>query len=320
MKIRFIEPGNRPYHRTILNYFVYDRYIRTPSVGLNTLATIVKREYPDTYMYSESISKIHMSDVLDADIIFIGFFRYAAMRGYELAKYFKEHTNATIVLGGLHSSMNSVEAVNYCDYVMLGEGDETILPLIHAICEGRKPDFPGISWMEQGELKTTGMPIPPVNLDIVADRSLIHNYKRMTGHFTIWPQVHASRGCPHQCDYCALIKHFGRNVRTRSPENVVEDIKYSIEFFHGNRFRFLKDLWITDDNFFADRQWAMDVLHAIIDSGIKYRFNVQARYEVGFDDEMLDLLKQAGFFELDMGIEFIDDQSFSTYHKKSSVA
>lgn len=320
MKIRFIEPGNRPYRRTILNYFVYDRYIRTPSVGLNTLATIVKREYPDTYMYSEAISKINMKDVLDANIIFIGFFTYAAIRGYELAKYFKNHTNATIVLGGLHPSMNAEEAVNYCDYVMLGEGDETILPLIHAICEGRKPDFPGISWLERGEQKTTGMPIPPVNLDIVADRSLIHNYKKMTGYLTIWPQVHASRGCPYQCDYCALVRHFGRNVRTRSPENVVEDIKYSIDFFHKNKFRLIKDLWITDDNFFADRQWAMDVLHAIIDSGIKYRFNVQARYEVGFDDEMLDLLKQAGFFELDMGIEFVDDQSFSTYHKKSTVA
>ena len=71
MKIRFIEPGNRPYKPTILNYFVYDRYIRTPSVGLNTLATIVKREYPDTYMYSESISKIPMKDLQDSNIIFI---------------------------------------------------------------------------------------------------------------------------------------------------------------------------------------------------------------------------------------------------------
>lgn len=44
MKIRFIEPGNRPYRRSLLNYVVYDRYIRTPSVGLNTLATIVKQE------------------------------------------------------------------------------------------------------------------------------------------------------------------------------------------------------------------------------------------------------------------------------------
>ena len=74
MKIRFIEPGNRPYKPTILNYFVYDRYIRTPSVGLNTLATIVKREYPDTYMYSESISKIPMKDLQDANIIFISIF------------------------------------------------------------------------------------------------------------------------------------------------------------------------------------------------------------------------------------------------------
>ena len=59
MKIRFLEPGNRPYKPTPLNYFVYDRYIRTPSVGLNTLATIVKELVDDTYMY---LSLIHISE------------------------------------------------------------------------------------------------------------------------------------------------------------------------------------------------------------------------------------------------------------------
>ena len=98
----------------------------------------------------------------------------------------------------------------------------------------------------------------------------------------------------------------------------MEDIRQSIAFFDEKHFRPVKDLWITDDNFFADREWAVSVLQAIIDSGIHYRFNVQARYEVGFDDEMLELLKKAGFFELDMGIEFIDDKSFATYHKKST--
>ena len=100
----------------------------------------------------------------------------------------------------------------------------------------------------------------------------------------------------------------------------MQDIRYSIDFFEKGHFRFLKDLWITDDNFFADRNWAVSVLQAIIDSGIKYRFNIQARYEVGFDGEMLALLKKAGFFELDMGIEFIDDESFKTYHKRSTKA
>ena len=91
MKIRFLEPGNRPYKPTPLNYFVYDRYIRTPSVGLNTLATIVKELVDDTYMYSESISRIDMDDVEDADIVFIGIFTFAAVRGYELADHLRAH-------------------------------------------------------------------------------------------------------------------------------------------------------------------------------------------------------------------------------------
>ncbi len=199
MKLRFIEPGNRPYKPTVLNYFVYDRYIRTPSVGLNTLATIAKSKVSDTLMYSEAISKLMESDILDADIIFLGIFTFNANRGYELAKYFKAKSNAVIVMGGLHASLNYKEAVQYCDYVLLGEA-----------------------------------------------------------------------------------------------------------------------LWITDDNFFADRAWAVAVLNKLIESGIKYQFTVQARWEVGLDDEMLKLLKQAGFVELAMGIEFIDDESFELYHKKST--
>ena len=185
MKIRFIEPGNRPYKPTILNYFVYDRYIRTPSVGLNTLATIVKKKIPDTYMYSESISRLDMKDIKDADVVFIGIFTYAAVRGYKIASYLRKHTNATVVLGGLHASMNYKEAVRYADYVMLGEGDETILPLIKMIKSGKRPKIKGYAWMENGTIYNTGKAEPPQNIDIIPDRSLIHNYKKMTGHMTI---------------------------------------------------------------------------------------------------------------------------------------
>ena len=320
MKIRFIEPGNRPYKPTPLNYFVYDRYIRTPSVGLNTLATIVKKKYKDTLMYSESISRIPLDDILDADVIFIGIFTFAAVRGYKIARFLKKRSKAVIVLGGLHASMNYKEAVRFCDYVLLGEGDETILRFLDAWKKHLPVDFPGVVYRRNGRTVFWGYPDPPQNIDTIPDRNLVYNYQKMAGHNTIWPQVHASRGCPHNCDYCALVRHFGHKVRTRSPENVVEDIRRSIEFFDKKHFRPIKDLWITDDNFFADRQWAVSVLKAIIQSGIRYRFNVQARYEVGFDDEMLELLKKAGFFELDLGIEFVDDDSFVTYHKKSTKA
>lgn len=247
MKLRFIEPANLPYRRSIQNLFVYDKYIRTPSNGLLTLATIARRYVEDTKMYSESISKIPLKDLLEADIIFLSLFTFNANRGYRLADFLKKRSRALIVLGGL-----------------------------------------------------------------------LYRFQAMAGHNTIWPQVHASRGCPHCCDYCALVAAFGRGVRTRSPENVVEDIRQAIAFFDQGHHRLAKVLWITDDNFFANRAWAIQVLNAIIASGIRYQFTIQARFEVGFDDEMLELLKKAGFIELAMGIEFLEDESFKAYHKEST--
>lgn len=317
-KIRFIEPSNRPYRKSLQNLYVYDKYIRTPSIGLLTLATVAKKYVDDTFMYSESISKIKWDDVLDADIIFIGIFTFSANRGYELADYIKKNSKAMVVMGGLHASMNYPEACRHCDYVLLGEGDESVPELIETLRSGKPVEFPGLAFIKDGECITTGNRQPPHDIDIIPDRNLLYNYQKMAGHNTIWPQVHASRGCPHDCAYCALVRHFGRKVRTRTPENVVEDIRRSIEFHDARHFRPVKILWITDDNFFADRKWAMDVLNAIIKSGIKYSFTIQARYEVGYDDEMLELLKKAGFDELAMGIEFLEDEAFEQYHKKST--
>lgn len=318
MKIRFLEPGNRPYRRSPLNLFVYERYIRTPSNGILTLATILKQEYEDVFCYSESISKIVWKDVLDADIIFISIFTFAAKRGYELASYIRKNSRAVVVFGGLHATLADPEAAEYGDYVLLGEGDESILPLVRQIEGQQEITVPGVVYRKAGSLVKTGEPVVPTRIDTVPDRSLMYRFRRMTGHNTIWAQVHASRGCPHRCDYCALVAAFGQGVRVRSPKAVVEDIRQAIAFFDHGHIRLAKMLWLTDDNFFANREWAMSVLQAIIDSGIHYRFTIQARYEVGFDDEMLKLLKAAGFIELAMGIEFLEDEAFAQYHKKST--
>ena len=70
--------------------------------------------------------------------------------------------------------------------------------------------------------------------------------------------------------------------------------------------------------FFDNREWAIQVLKELIASGIRYQFTIQARYEVGFDNEILELLRNAGFVEVAMGIEFLEDEAFQHYHKYSS--
>ncbi len=322
-KIRFIEPGNYlPFKDSPRNYFTYNKSIRNPSTGLITLATIMKKRIRDTLMYSEAISKIDFDDVLDADIVFLSINTFNAVRGYEICRKIHERSQALVVLGGLHASLNYSEAVQHADYVLRGDGDELILEFVNAVDEGLPIDFKGVVFRQDGEIVNTGEREPPEDIDTVPDRSLVHDYARLASRYdTLWPQVHASRGCPHNCDYCALVHHFGRKVRTRSPQSVVEDIRQAIAFHRRSvPPRLNTAVWITDDNFASDREWAKSVLNEIIESGIKSDFSVQARAEIGFDDELLSLMKKAGFFEVTLGIEFLDDESFKRYNKKSKRA
>ncbi len=320
-KVRFIEPGNLPYRCTVANIFIYGRFLRNPSVGMLTLATQVHKHYPDTLMYSESISEVKWDDVLDADIVFIGIFTFNADRGYALADKIRKESEAMVVMGGLHATLAVSEAAMHCDYVLMGEADDSILTFLDALSKGQQEIIPGIAYYRGDDFIQNPSLDPPRDIDIIPDRTLLYRYEKMASHNTLWAQVHASRGCPHSCDYCAVVKHFGQEVRTRTPENIVEDIKQSIGFHeHGWFPRISKVLWLTDDNFFADRAWAKSVLTAIIDSGVKYNFTIQARHEIGFDDEMLELLKKAGFIEVAIGIEFVDDQSFEKYHKRCMVS
>lgn len=319
-KVRFIEPGGCiHYKKSITNIFTYNKYICNPSTGLIILATIVKNVVEDTLMYSEAIGDIDFGDVLDSDIVFIGINTFSAIRGYQIAKQIKETSKALVVMGGLHATLNYSETAQHCDYVLRGEGEEIILKFLEAVDKGLSIDFPGVAYYKDGTLIETGSPIPPTSFETIPDRNLVVGYKKVAKYDTLWPQVHASRGCPHNCDYCTVIKLFGRKIRTRTPQNVVEDIRQSIAFHKRRVFPRLNDVvWITDDNFNADREWAVSLLNAIIDSKIKCHFSVQARYEIGFDHELLELMKKAGFIEVAMGIEFVDDESFKQFHKKST--
>lgn len=236
-KIRFIEPGNySPYKKSIANLVTYNKYIRNPSTGLNILTTIAKRLVDDTLMYSEAISKINWEDIYDADIIFVSINTFNAVRGYQIAKDIKSHSKALLVFGGLHASLDYPETVQYCDYVLLGDGDESIVEFIHAVEQNKPIDFPGVVYMRDGEIVHTGAREQPENIDTIPDRNLVYHYAKLAKkRDTLWPQVHASRGCPHNCSYCTIIQHFGRRIRKRSPENVVEDIRQAIAF-HKRRF------------------------------------------------------------------------------------
>ena len=114
----------------------------------------------------------------------------------------------------------------------------------------------------------------------------------MKGPFTF---IVTSRGCPAGCKYC--IKHVSYNytVRLRSPENIVE------ELWELNRLG-IHNIHMYSDLFTVDRQQVVDLCRLLIENGPKIRWTCNSRVDY-VDQEMLQLMAQAGCWMISWGIE-----------------
>jgi B12-binding domain/radical SAM domain protein len=139
----------------------------------------------------------------------------------------KARLDAVFIAGGPHPSARPEEALEYFDYVVIGEGEEALPELIKAITNGGDPEkVLGIAFKRDGKTVFTGQR-PPVGLD---------KYPPFRG---ILAPLEISRGCPWGCAYCQTPRLFGRQMRHRSIATIT---KYA---------RFHKDIRFTSPNSLA---------------------------------------------------------------------
>jgi len=132
-------------------------------------------------------------------------------------------------------------------------------------------------------------------------------------NFPIAPII-TTRGCPFGCNFCSAGVNSGTLLRTRSVNNVVTEIKdlytrYRIREFH-----------IVDDNFTLAKTYAEKMLSAIINLKLKASFAVPNGVRLDtLDDELLFLMKQAGFYLISVGIESGSDRILKKMNKHITV-
>jgi B12-binding domain/radical SAM domain protein len=116
----------------------------------------------------------------------------------------KVKVNAVFIAGGPHPSAVPEEVLKHFDYVVIGEGEETLPELINTIIEGQDPvNVKGIAFKRGGKVVFTGQR-PHVDLD---------KYPPFNG---LLAPLEISRGCPWGCAYCQTPRLFGRQMRHRS--------------------------------------------------------------------------------------------------------
>jgi hopanoid biosynthesis associated radical SAM protein HpnJ len=231
------------------------------------------------------------------------------------ARRIKEEKPAIVtVLAGPHVTILPEESLRFAagavDIVCRGEFDYSTKEL----CEGRAWDkVAGISFIRDGQIVHTADRPPIEDLDALPFVAPV--YKRdlpikeyVIPHFkNPYVSIYSSRGCPSKCIYCLWPQTFsGQRMRTRSPQNVYEEVKWIVDNIPE-----MRELSFDDDTFTADRKHAREVATLLKPLGISWTINARANC----DYETLKIMREAGLRHVVVGYESGDAQILKNIKK-----
>jgi B12-binding domain/radical SAM domain protein len=138
-------------------------------------------------------------------------YSFASNQAKEIyAEVSKAKADAVYIAGGPHPSALPEEVLEHFDFVVIGEGEETLPELLAAIQEGHDPAaIKGIAYKYRGKVRFTEKRLP-VNLDCYPPFG------------KILAPIEISRGCPWWCTYCQTPRLFGSQMRHRSIETITK--------------------------------------------------------------------------------------------------
>jgi len=262
-------------------------------------------EYHLGLRYEEITSKVKK---LSPDVIGITVtFTQGSGNAFKIAQAVKSiKKDIIVILGGVHPSVRPIDCLEQpgVDFVVIGEGEHTIMELIHVLEQGRRDELrnvKGIAYLEDGKQVITSprpliedldsLPFPawhlfPMDAYFEAIKGGVAPRTQITKP---WATISTSRGCPYNCVFCAVHTVLGRKYRTRSPQNVIQELETLVATYG------IKQLDILDDNLTLDRRRVEQILDLMIERqlGIEWFTSNGVRADT-LDENILMKMKRAG--------------------------
>jgi radical SAM superfamily enzyme YgiQ (UPF0313 family) len=263
-----------------------------PPLGLLTIAAMLPGDW-ELRLVDTNVERLKDDDLRWADYVMISAMIVHKESVNEIVGRCRKLSKAIIAGGPLFTTGHA--AFPQIQHFVLGEAEEIISQLI----EDMKMGTLRHSYQAAGRPDITRVPVP--RYDLINFR----HYATMAVQF--------SRGCPYDCEFCDIIVMNGRVPRTKSPAQLVNELE-------ALRTRGWKDtVFIVDDNFIGNKK----LTKALLREMISWRSRVQA--EMGFfteasvnladDTELCELMVQAGFKKVFLGIETPSAESLEECRK-----
>ena len=202
------------------------------------------------------------------------------------------------VLGGAHASAvpeSTLESIPQLDYIVVGEGEDAIVEIVQHLPREQIVKLPPVEDLDS-------LPFPAKHLVDPADYSYPHPQNGMV----VLDAVETSRGCPFNCIFCYHCN--GNTTRFKSADRVWAEIRQSQEQFKAQMVMFF------DDTFTLNKNRAKTILQGFLEKQIKLKYHCFTRADT-LDEEIIRLMREAGFAKLTMGIESGDQSMLDRLNK-----
>jgi anaerobic magnesium-protoporphyrin IX monomethyl ester cyclase len=238
-----------------------------------------------------------------------------------LAEWTKEASSAVTVAGGYHAILvpNDVLALNGMDAVAVGEGEEPLLKLCDGLCNNGEVDYSIESMWFKRDGEIVKNPVAPLiqDLDLLPfpDYDLF-DFDNLAATKMDTALVMVSRGCVFRCTYCGnsqfrnIYPNKAKYARFRSPEKAIELVKRLLEKHPGMQFINFRDAII---NMFP--KWFEEFIVRYRDE-IGLPFTCNLRFDI-LTEEHVKLLKEAGCYMIDVGVESGDEEIRKKYLERN---
>lgn len=333
MRVLFLKPPLEGRKQNVVRDFVYGCWCSGRRVGgmqmppLNDLyvATHVRNAGLDVVFLDAQLEPERFSELEDQ--LFEGIDAVALLTSTQsfvsdaaLLGKIKSHRQEVVgILFGSHPTFMPQYCLNSenVDYIVLREPEESIKELLLYLRDGGDPhEVAGIGFRDREGIMVLTEPRPFMDMDDlpIPDRSLLpegFDYFNPVVHQMPYTTMQTSRGCPGKCIFCTAPEFYGKKIRCRSPEKVLEELR------EIKRLGF-KEVFFRDETFTAYKKRNLEICRNMVDEGLSLSWIANGRVDM-IDRETMVAMKEAGCHLLKFGVETGCDEMLEAYRKGTTT-
>ena len=268
----------------------------SPPLGLLTVAAMLPPEWPKR-LVDVNVTRLTEEDLAWADCAFISGMTVQREPARQIIARCKE-AGVRVVAGGPLFTIEH-ERFEEVDNFVLNEAELTLPPFLADLEQGRAKRVYATS--DFADIQKT-----PVPLWKLAD---LDRYATMDVQF--------SRGCPYNCDFCNVTVLLGHRPRTKTAQQIIVELDGLYDL--GWR----ASIFFVDDNFIGNkRRLKTELLPALIEwqkDKVGISFTTEVSINLVDDEQLMQMMVEAGFATVFIGLETPDEDSLAECGKKQNM-